>query len=92
VIARLVDIGGIDDHQCLEFLFIMIKHRMYLIEYNIHDYNNLYLQNTIQKTKDRTTRTPLETDGVNSCAPVRLAVPAPHVTPIVLLLNDMNIT
>jgi hypothetical protein len=29
--------------------------------------------------------------GVNSDAPEWLAVPAPHVTPVVLLLNDTNI-
>jgi hypothetical protein len=29
--------------------------------------------------------------GVNSCAPEGLAVLAPHVTPVVLLFNDMNI-
>ena len=28
---------------------------------------------------------------VNSCASEGLAVPAPHVTPVVLLFNDMNI-
>ena len=29
--------------------------------------------------------------GVNSGAPEWLAVPASHVTPVMLLLNDMNI-
>jgi hypothetical protein len=29
--------------------------------------------------------------GVNSGAPEGLTVPAPHVTSVVLLLNDMNI-
>ena len=29
--------------------------------------------------------------GLNSGAPERLAVPAPLVTPVMLLLNDMNI-
>jgi len=29
--------------------------------------------------------------GVNSCAPKGLVVPAPHVPPVVLLLNEMNI-
>jgi hypothetical protein len=29
--------------------------------------------------------------GLNSDAPERLAVPAPQVTPVMLLLNDMNI-
>ena len=29
--------------------------------------------------------------GVNSGAPEGLAVPAPYVTPVMLLLNDMNI-
>jgi hypothetical protein len=40
-----------------------------------------------QKTKDRATWTPLKTWG----DPEGLAVLAPHVTPIVLLLNDANI-
>ena len=39
-----------------------------------------------QKTKDRTTRTQQQQKaGVNSGAPKRLAVPAPLVTPIMLL-------
>jgi hypothetical protein len=42
------------------------------------------LQNTIQKTKDRATRTPLKT-GVSSGAPVGRAVPVPLVAPIALL-------
>ena len=28
---------------------------------------------------------------VNSCIPEELTVPAPHVTPVVLLVNDTNI-
>jgi hypothetical protein len=48
------------------------------------------LQNIIQKTKDRATGTSLKT-GMNSCAPGGLAVSTPHVTPVVLLLNDTNI-
>ena len=48
------------------------------------------IQNIIQKTEDRETRTPLKT-GVNSCVSKGLAVPAPHVAPVVLLLNDTNI-
>ena len=48
------------------------------------------LQNITQNTEDRAARTPLET-GVNSEAPEGLPVPAPHVTPVVLLLNDTNI-
>jgi hypothetical protein len=43
------------------------------------------LQNTIQKTKDRATWTPLKT-VVNSCAPDELAVTAPYVAPVVLFL------
>ena len=52
------------------------------------DNNNL--QNNTHKTKDRATRPPLKT-GVNAGAPEGLAVPAPHVTPIVLLLNYTSI-
>jgi hypothetical protein len=48
------------------------------------------LQNIAQKTKDRATQTP-QKSGVNSCALKGLAVPAPHVTPVVFLLNDTNI-
>ena len=39
------------------------------------------LQNIIQKTKDRATRTPL-IPGVNSCAPEVLTVLVPQVTPV----------
>ena len=42
-------------------------------------------QNITRKTKDRATRTHLKT-GVNSGAPEMLAVSAPHVAPVVLLL------
>ena len=42
------------------------------------------LQNNTQKTKDRVTQTPLK-HGVNSGAPEGLAVPAPIVTPVVLI-------
>jgi hypothetical protein len=42
------------------------------------------LQNITQKTKDRVTQTPLK-HGVNSGAPEGLAVPAPLVTPVVLI-------
>ena len=48
------------------------------------------LQNIIQKTEDRETRTLLKA-GVNSCASQELAVSAPHVAPVVLLLHDTNI-
>ena len=48
------------------------------------------LQNTTQKTKDRATQTPLNT-GVKSGTPDIVLVPAPHATPVVLLLNDTNI-
>jgi len=48
------------------------------------------LRNITQKTKDRAIRTPIK-PGVNSGAAEGLAVPVPHVTPVVLLLNDMNI-
>jgi hypothetical protein len=34
---------------------------------------------------------PYKKPGVNSDAPEGLAVPAPHVTPVVVLLNDTNI-
>ena len=37
------------------------------------------------KTKNRVTRTPLKTPGVNSCAPEGCAVPAPLVAPVVLI-------
>jgi len=45
------------------------------------------LPNTMQKTNDRATRTPIKT-GVNSGAPIGLAGPVPIVTPVMLLLND----
>jgi hypothetical protein len=48
------------------------------------------LQNSTQKTKDRATRVPLKTEG-NAGAPEGLAVHVPHVTPVVLQLNDTNI-
>jgi len=48
------------------------------------------LQNITQKTQNQATLIPLK-PGVNSCAPEGLAVPAPHATPVVLLLNDTNI-
>ena len=48
------------------------------------------LQNIKQNTKDRATRT-LQKSGVNSGTQEGLAVPAPRVTPVVLLLNDTNI-
>jgi len=41
----------------------------------------------MQKTNDRTTRTPIKT-GVNSGAPIGLAGPVPIVTPVMLLLSD----
>jgi len=43
------------------------------------------LQNTAQKTKDQATRILLK-PGMNSGAPEGLAVPAPHMAPVVLLL------
>ena len=43
-----------------------------------------------QKTKDWVKETPQKTE-VNSVASEGLAVPAPQVTPVVLLLNDKNI-
>jgi hypothetical protein len=46
------------------------------------------LQNTTQK--DRPTRTPLK-QVVNLGSLERLIVPAPLVTPVVILLNDTNI-
>ena len=48
------------------------------------------LQNTTQKTKNQATWTPLKT-LVNSDAPEGLALPAPHATPVVLLLSVTNI-
>ena len=42
---------------------------------------NTDLQNTTQKTKDRSTLTPLKT-GVNSSATEGRAIPAPHVDSI----------
>jgi hypothetical protein len=40
------------------------------------------LQNSTQQTEDRATRTPLTTE----CVPEVYAGPAPHLTPVVLLL------
>jgi hypothetical protein len=48
------------------------------------------LQNTTQKTKDQVIRTLIKV-GVNSSSPEGLAIPAPLVTPVVLLLNDTNV-
>jgi hypothetical protein len=45
------------------------------------------LRNTTQETKDRVTLT----SNVNVRAPERLAVPAPHVTSAMLLLDNTNI-
>jgi len=47
---------------------------------------NNYLQNTTQKTKDRATRTPLN-PGKNSGAPEGIAVSAPLVAHVVLLVT-----
>jgi hypothetical protein len=47
------------------------------------------LQNTTKKMKDWATWTPIKT-GVNSDAVEGLAVPAPIVTLVVLLLMDTN--
>ena len=51
---------------------------------------NTDLQNITLKTNDRLSLTPLKI-RVNSRALEGLAVPAPHVIPDVLLLNDTNI-
>jgi len=48
------------------------------------------LQNITQKAKDRTTRSQYKSER-NSGAPEGSVVPALHETPVVLLLNDMNI-
>ena len=40
-----------------------------------------------KKTKYQVTRTPLKKSGVNSGAPDGYSVPAPHVTPILLLCS-----
>ena len=47
------------------------------------------LQNTTQKTKDQAIRTLIKAE-VNSSSPEGLAIPAPLVTPVVLLLKDTN--
>jgi hypothetical protein len=52
--------------------------------------NDSDLQNTTHKPKHRAIRTPLK-PGVNSGAPEGIAVSAPLVTPVVLLLSDTNI-
>jgi hypothetical protein len=44
------------------------------------------LQNITQKTKDRTTRTPLKQE-VNSGVPEEKAGPAPQMTPVMILLS-----
>ena len=51
---------------------------------------NTDLRNTTLKTTDRTARIPLKT-GDELRAPDELAIPAPLVTPFVLLLNNTNI-
>ena len=48
------------------------------------------LQNITNKNRDRKTRTPLKS-WAELRFPERLAVPAPLVIPVVLLLNDTNI-
>jgi len=40
-----------------------------------------------QKIKDRATRIPLK----SGCELRKVAVPAPHVTPVVVMVNDSNI-
>ena len=47
---------------------------------------NTDLQNITERNTNPTKKT-----GVNPGAPERLAVPAPHVTPVMLLLSDTNI-
>jgi hypothetical protein len=51
---------------------------------------NHKLQNITQKAKDRTTRSQYKSER-NSGTPEGSVVPAPHETPVVLLLNNMNI-
>ena len=51
---------------------------------------NNNLQSNTQKTKDRAARTPLK-PGLNSDASEGLTIPDPLVTPVMLLLNGMNI-
>jgi hypothetical protein len=51
---------------------------------------NHKLQNIAQKAKDRTTRSQYKSER-NSGTPEGSVVPAPHETPVVLLLNNMNI-
>jgi len=60
------------------------KNRQYNGQKKKDKRTNNDLQNTTQKTKDRVTQNPLK-QGVNSCAPEELAVPAPLVAPVVLL-------
>jgi hypothetical protein len=63
---------------------------------SIHDRHLMSLSIIIRlppqtkKPKDRAIRTQIK-PGVNSGAAEELAVPVPHVTPVVLLLNDTNI-
>jgi hypothetical protein len=47
------------------------------------------LQNITHKIKDRVTRIPLK-PAVNSGAPEGQAVPASHVTPVILFLLQIN--
>jgi hypothetical protein len=59
-------------------------------QYNCQKIKNKRTNNNRQKTKNRTTQTTLKT-GMNSGAPEVLAVSAPLVTPVVLLLSYTNI-
>ena len=66
------------------------KDRQHNGQMNKGERTNKDLQNITQKSKDRATQTSLKT-GVNSGILEGLAVPAPHMTPVVLLLSNTNI-
>ena len=61
-------------------------------QYNGQKKNNKRTNNDQQRIKLKIEQhEPRQKPGVHSCAPEGLAVPTPHVTPVMVLLNDTNI-
>jgi hypothetical protein len=60
-------------------------------QYNGHKKNDKGTNNDLQSTTHIKELEPRLSPGMYLCAPERPAVPAPHVTPVVLLISDTNI-
>jgi hypothetical protein len=71
-------------------MFVSFENKTTGVTHHERKRTNNDLQHITQKAKNRATRTP-QKPGLNSEAPEGLAVPAPHVTPVVLFSNDTNI-